>query len=89
MSDQSEQAEQTNIVNSIWNQSLGKLKGELSEQSFATWFEPLVCLELTPEFVRLGVADQFSIDWLKDHYLGLISSDNPHERYLSYFIPII
>jgi len=59
---------------SLWNKALSKFQSELSDHSFATWFNPIHCVEITPEKIELGVQDKFSLDWLKDHYQDLITS---------------
>jgi len=59
---------------SLWPQVLQRVRSELSEQSFATWFNPITCVDISEARVALGVPDQFSVDWIRDHYQHLIVS---------------
>ena len=59
---------------SLWPQVLDQVRAELSEQSFSTWFSPITCVDISGEKVTLGVPDQFSVDWIRDHYQNLIVS---------------
>jgi len=58
----------------IWPQVLDQVRAELSEQSFSTWFSPITCVDISGEKVTLAVPDQFSVDWIRDHYQNLIVS---------------
>lgn len=69
----SAQDNQTDIQQN-WEKVLSILSGELSEQSYKTWFEPVKCLRQTDTAIVLGVPDSYFGKWLKDHYENLIES---------------
>lgn len=69
-----ENASKTSVLPDVWNQISSVLARELSDQSFRTWFDPVRCIEMTQNAMKLGVPDNYFGTWLKNHYLGLIQS---------------
>jgi len=58
----------------LWSKVLDKVRNDLNDQAFASWFEPISCLEASEEKLVLAAPDPFSIDWIRDHYQDLILS---------------
>jgi chromosomal replication initiator protein len=57
----------------LWEQVLHRLKVRLtSEQTFETWFRPVVARELGPARVELEVPNAFFVDWIHEHHLSLL-----------------
>ena len=56
----------------IWNNCLTAIKGQVSEQSFQTWFAPIVPQKLESNTLTLQVPSQFFYEWLEEHYLALL-----------------
>lgn len=60
----------------VWNQCLDLIRGNISRQSFKTWFEPLKAKELEEEAgqTRLTVQlpSRFYYEWLEEHYFALL-----------------
>lgn len=63
-----------NDSGAVWDKICPILSRELSEQSFKTWFGPVICLQSSESSLTLGVPDAYYGQWLKDHYEGLIQS---------------
>ena len=57
-----------------WQKVLVCLRGELSEQSFRAWFEPIVCDSISSTEITLHVPDKFFGDWIRDHYQDILRS---------------
>ena len=65
------EAEQAQFV---WTACLDLIKERVNTQSFKTWFEPIVPLNLAAGRLSIQVPSQFFYDWLEEHYYGLINS---------------
>ncbi|MBN1689321.1 MAG: chromosomal replication initiator protein DnaA [Candidatus Omnitrophica bacterium] len=57
-----------------WVKIKSVLSRELSDQSFKTWFEPVLCNYLDDQLIKLEVPDQYYGNWLKSHYHEIIAS---------------
>ena len=55
-----------------WERFLDTIQPVLSVHVFETWLRPIRCQGLINGVVTLEVRDQFSQDWLSDHYLDFI-----------------
>ncbi len=53
----------------IWQETLDKLKKEVSLQNFTTWIKPVHFIEINNDQVILEVPNRFIKDWLSDNYL--------------------
>ncbi|MDP4220233.1 MAG: chromosomal replication initiator protein DnaA [Bacteroidota bacterium] len=58
----------------IWQRSLEKIKGQISPQSYTTWFEPLVPKSLEGTTLTLLAPSGFISEWILQHYQQLIES---------------
>jgi len=56
----------------LWLAFLAAIQPKLSSHVFETWLKPLRCVRIEDEVAVLEVRDQFSRDWLNDHYLDFI-----------------
>jgi chromosomal replication initiator protein len=56
----------------VWTACLDLIKESVNTQSFKTWFEPILPLELNAQRLTIQVPSQFFYDWLEEHYDGLI-----------------
>lgn len=56
----------------IWNNCLAFIKGKISEQSFQTWFAPIIPQKFENNTLTIQVPSQFFYEWLEEHYLALL-----------------
>lgn len=56
----------------IWDNCLHAIKTEVSEQSFKTWFEPIVPLKLSNNTLTIQVPSRFFYEWLEQHYVNVL-----------------
>ena len=54
---------------SLWNQALTLLKGDVTRQDFDTWIQPLKPLQYNGTAVELAVPDRLFASWLEEHFL--------------------
>src|SRR5262245_37668108 len=67
------QQAQSEETRQLWAQVLVSVKGRLaSEQTFETWFSPIVPLTVTPQQVDLEVPNAFFVDWIHEHHLNTL-----------------
>ena len=57
---------------SLWESAKADLRGLFPEDVFQLWFEPVTCLEVTPDQLTLGVPNDFAAIWITDNYMDLI-----------------
>lgn len=58
----------------VWLNFLERVEKRLSNHVVETWLRPVRCVEIHDSTVSLEVRDQFSRDWLTDHYYDFIRS---------------
>mgnify|MGYP000329908036 CR=1 FL=1 len=58
----------------IWEKTLVLIKENVHEQSYITWFKPIVPLHVDEQRIVLQVPSQFFYDWLEGHYSEMIRS---------------
>ncbi len=56
----------------VWNNCLQLIKEKVGEQSFKTWFAPIVALQLQDAVLTIQVPSQFFYEWLEEHYVHLL-----------------
>ena len=56
-------------MHKIWQETLDRLKKEVSSQNFSTWIKPVHFVEINKDQVNLEVPNRFIKDWLTDNYL--------------------
>jgi chromosomal replication initiator protein len=57
----------------IWANAQEKLKERLGPQTFDTWLKPVTALSIGEDAITLRVPNQFSSEWLGQHYMTAIS----------------
>ena len=63
----------------VWDQFLGAAGASLSRHVLDTWLRPVHCRSVLDGVVTLEVRDQFSRDWLNDHYFDFIRDGLTHQ----------
>ena len=58
-------------MNSIWQQCISCLEGEISEQQLNTWILPLQ-VEQELNTLKLLAPNRFVMDWVRKHFLERI-----------------
>lgn len=61
-----------NEVEKIWSNCLSVIKSELNENSYSTWFAPIVPLRFENNTLTIQVPSQFFYEWLEDHYVSVL-----------------
>ncbi len=56
----------------VWKNCLQVIKDSIGEQSYKTWFEPIVPLLLKDNVLTIQVPSQFFYEWLEEHYVSLL-----------------
>jgi chromosomal replication initiator protein len=56
----------------VWNNCLEIIRERIGEQSFKTWFDPIVPLRLKDNVLTIQVPSQFFYEWLEEHYVHLL-----------------
>ncbi|MEQ8713130.1 MAG: chromosomal replication initiator protein DnaA [Cyclobacteriaceae bacterium] len=56
----------------LWDKCLHFIKGEIPEQSFKTWFSPIIPLKLENSALTIQVPSQFFYEWLEENYVHLL-----------------
>jgi chromosomal replication initiator protein len=56
----------------VWNNCLKVIQENIPEQSFKTWFEPIVPVRLFSNILTIQVPSQFFYEWLEEHYVHLL-----------------
>jgi chromosomal replication initiator protein len=58
----------------LWQETLEKLKNELSKPSFETWMSSTRLLDIDGDTLVISVPNEFAKDWLESRYASLIRS---------------
>ncbi|MFT8363827.1 MAG: chromosomal replication initiator protein DnaA [Sporolactobacillus sp.] len=62
-----------NNLQEIWSQALESIKKKLSKPSFETWLKETRAQSINGQTLIISVPNEFSRDWLEEHYARLIS----------------
>lgn len=57
---------------SVWGSCLRIIQAQIGEQSFDTWFKPIVPIKLEGNSLTIQVPSQFFYEWLEEHYVHLL-----------------
>ena len=57
---------------SVWSNCLSVIREMVGDQSFKTWFEPIVPLSLTDNILTIQVPSRFFYEWLEEHYVHVL-----------------
>jgi chromosomal replication initiator protein len=56
----------------IWESCLHSIRLEISEQSFKTWFEPIVPVKFNNNTLTIQVPSKFFYEWLEENYVRVL-----------------
>jgi chromosomal replication initiator protein len=56
----------------VWRNCLEVIKDNIGEQSYKTWFQPIMPLSLKDNVLTIQVPTQFFYEWLEEHYVSLL-----------------
>jgi chromosomal replication initiator protein len=59
-------------MNTIWARCKEVLRTKVNDHTMTTWFEPVVCEDVSGDRIVLSVPNNFFITWIKDNYLKLL-----------------
>ncbi|MCL1632213.1 chromosomal replication initiator protein DnaA [Sporolactobacillus sp. CPB3-1] len=62
-----------NDLQELWKQTLKKIKKKLSKPSYETWLKETQAHSINGQIMIISVPNEFSRDWLEEHYAKLIS----------------
>ena len=55
-----------------WNNCLSKIKEDVGDQGFETWFKPIKPMSLEHKVLTIQVPSQFFYEYLEEHYVALL-----------------
>ncbi|MEQ9288200.1 MAG: chromosomal replication initiator protein DnaA [Cyclobacteriaceae bacterium] len=58
--------------NKIWDTCLSFIEGKIPEQSFKTWFRPIIPIKFENSVLTIQVPTQFFYEWLEDNYVNIL-----------------
>ena len=58
-----------NDYRAVWNNCLKTIKASIPEESFDTWFEPIIPVALQNNVLIIQVPSQFFYEWLEQYYV--------------------
>ena len=58
----------------IWSKCLAKIKDNIGDQGFETWFKPIKPINLEDKVLTIQVPSQFFYEYLEEHYVQLLRS---------------
>jgi len=56
----------------VWNDCKNVIKQDVDEQSFNTWFKPIVPLRTEQDVLTIQVPSQFFYEWLEENYVPVL-----------------
>ena len=59
-------------VDIVWQNCLKMIRESISEQSYKTWFEPIIPAKLDGKKLTIQVPSQFFYEWLEENYVHLL-----------------
>ena len=57
----------------VWSKCIAKFKDHITEQTFTTWFKPIVPLKLEDSILTVQLPSQFFYEFIESHYSVLIN----------------
>lgn len=55
-----------------WSKCLQIIKKEINEQSFQTWFNPIVAKKFENNTLTIQVPNKFFYEWIEEHYIQIL-----------------
>lgn len=75
----------------VWQNCLALIQEKVPVQSYNTWFEPVVPVNLEGSILTIQVPNRFFYEWLEEHYINVlkevIKQEIGEEAKLKYLIP--
>ena len=71
-SDSMEQTALTRETVSVWKSCLSKIKDNVTQMTYNTWFLPIKPLEFSNSTLKVELPSQFFWEWIDEHYNALI-----------------
>lgn len=62
----------------LWQKCLEIIRTDISSQSFATWFAPIVPLKFQNNTLTIQVPSQFFYEWLEENYVAVLRKAIDH-----------
>lgn len=59
-------------VTQVWSQCLEIIRDNVGEQSYRTWFQPIIPLNLESNVLTIQIPSRFFYEWLEEHYVDLL-----------------
>ncbi len=56
----------------VWNNCLSRIRENIGEQGFETWFKPIKPVKLENRILTIQVPSQFFYEYLEEHYVELL-----------------
>ena len=56
----------------VWSDCLRVIAEQVPEQSFNTWFKPIVPVKCENDAITIQVPSQFFYEWLEEHYVQVL-----------------
>ena len=56
-------------ANAVWSECLRVIEQHVNEQSYSTWFKPILPVKLEGSTLTIQVPSQFFYEWLEDNYV--------------------
>ncbi len=56
----------------VWENCLNSIKSEIPDQSFKTWFEPIVPIKYINNTLTIQVPSKFFYEWLEENYVNVL-----------------
>ncbi|MGI2298977.1 chromosomal replication initiator protein DnaA [Candidatus Cardinium hertigii] len=56
----------------IWDKCLLYIQGQISAQTYKTWFSPIIAKDFKDGVLTIQVPSQFFYEWLEEHHLPLL-----------------
>ncbi|GAA3946757.1 chromosomal replication initiator protein DnaA [Hymenobacter algoricola] len=76
----------------VWANCLRVIKANIGEQSYRTWFEPIIPVQLQNNVLIIQVPSQFFYEWLEEHYVDVLKKsiyqELGHDGRLEYSIVV-
>ena len=74
----------------VWENILDAVRSSITEQTYATWFEPIRPVSITDFEITIEVPSKFYYDWIDSHYknviLGAIKKETGNDVQLNFKI---
>ena len=60
-------------ANAVWSECLRVIEQHVNEQSYSTWFKPILPVKLEGSTLTIQVPSQFFYEYIEEHYINLLA----------------